>query len=238
MVSSLDDLEATVRCIELGAEDYLMKPFEPTLLTARLRACLEKKQFLQELIQLKRDLQKRNEDLEVANLKLEELAFTDALSGVPNRRFALDTLHRLWSTSLRTGRPLSAMLCDIDHFKRINDTYGHDCGDRVIRVIAQTLASGGRASDVACRFGGEEFLILCPDTDATACALVGNRLRGLVTDAAIDFPGFDQQVTISIGVAEKSSEMENWNQIVSSADEALYEAKRNGRNRVHCFVKS
>ena len=232
VVSSLDELGATVRCISMGAEDYLMKPYEPTLLGARLRASLEKKHFLAQLIQLQKDLEKRNNELQDLNQKLETLAFSDALTGLPNRRFALQEIGSHWSGANRNNRALSVMMVDLDHFKRYNDAYGHDIGDEVLRYAADTFRESTRGSDYACRFGGEEFIIICPDTDATTAADLGKRLLDKLASREFRFAEQPEIVTASFGVAERNSTMASWNEMIMAADQALYEAKRSGRKCV------
>lgn len=235
MVSSLDDMEATVRCISLGAEDYLNKPYDPTLLGARLRACLDKKHFLQELLTLKQDLQSRNQELESLNQKLEELAFTDSLTGLPNRRYALDEIQKQWATAQRNQRPLCCILADVDHFKRFNDTYGHDMGDEVLRFVSRIFSQSTRASDSACRFGGEEFIVICPDTDSKSGQELGQRLLAKLSESEFVFGEIKEQVTASFGVSEWGPAMDSWNQMVNCADKALYDAKRAGRKCVKVY---
>lgn len=238
VVSSLDELSATVRCISMGAEDYLMKPYEPTLLGARLRASLEKKHFLEELIVLKKDLEKRNDELQGLNRKLETLAFSDSLTGLPNRRFALQELGSHWSSAVRNNRPLSCMMIDLDHFKRYNDTYGHDTGDEVLRYAANIFKDSTRGSDYACRFGGEEFIVICPDTDASTCADLGNRLLGKLSSKEFVFSQEPERVTASFGVAQRETDMASWNEMIMAADQALYDAKRSGRNCVKVALRA
>lgn len=238
VVSSLDDLNAAVRCISLGAEDYLMKPYEPTLLGARLRASLEKRQMLQELINLKQDLQRRNEELEGFNRRLEIMAFSDTLTGLPNRRFALQELGSHWSSAHRTGRPLSCMMVDLDHFKRYNDTYGHDTGDEVIRHAAEILRVTARGSDYPCRFGGEEFLVICPDTDANGCADFGQRILKAMSEKSLTCGQDVHHITASLGVAQREPWMQSWNDMLVAADQALYTAKHAGRNCLKVYTQA
>ncbi len=238
VVSSLDDLNATVRCITLGAEDFLMKPYEPTLLGARLRASLEKRQMVQELIDLKQDLQKRNDELQEFNRRLEIMAFSDTLTGLPNRRFALQELGCHWSSAHRTGRPLSCMMVDLDHFKRYNDTYGHDTGDEVIRHAAEILRATARGSDYPCRFGGEEFLVICPDTDADGCVDFGQRILATMSQRSLTCGEDVHHITASLGVAQREPWMTSWNEMLVAADQALYTAKNSGRNCVKVYTQA
>jgi len=239
MISGLDEIETAARCIEAGAEDYLVRPFDPVLLRARITATLEKKhlrdlekQHLEELLRLKQELAERNSALEEANRKLEQAAFTDVLTGLPNRRFALEHLTHFWATSGRYGHPLSCLLLDVDHFKRINDTWGHDRGDLVLAQLAGVLRETLRVSDIVCRLGGEEFIVLCPLTDLSDAQRCGERLRAAVESFAFRGAGFEQRVTVSIGVATRTLAMDHPDELLKAADRAVYAAKESGRNRV------
>ncbi|MBI3929195.1 MAG: diguanylate cyclase [Armatimonadetes bacterium] len=237
VVSGVDELEVIIRCIEGGAEDYLTWPVAPPLLLARVHACLEKKRlrdgerrYLQELLDLKRDLARRNEELTVANALLEETARTDPVTGIPNRRSAMKSLDHLWALANRTEQSLACLMVDIDHFKAVNDNYGHQAGDRVLRETVAAMKKGMRASDVLGRWGGDEFLILCPATEAAsarACAGRLVRLVGRQARARARLP-----VTVSVGVSQKLDRMTHPEQLIQAADEALYEAKRAGRDQV------
>jgi diguanylate cyclase (GGDEF)-like protein len=165
------------------------------------------------------------------NLALAEArASTDALTGLPNRRAIQDTLKRVVAHSARTVSPLAAILIDLDHFKRINDTYGHDKGDAVLAAVGDVLSGSLRASDFVGRNGGEEFVALLPDTDSTSAALIGEKLRGAI--AAIDLPGLDRAVTASFGIAIHPDMAGDSETLLRLADRALYAAKAGGRNRV------
>ena len=124
------------------------------------------------------------------------------------------------------------MLLDIDHFKNVNDTYGHDCGDIVLRETARVLKEATRESDAICRFGGEEFLIICPDADLNMAMKIGDRVRRTVENNHIRRDGFDGGVTVSVGVALRNGDQESPKDLIKEADQALYAAKDNGRNKV------
>lgn len=161
----------------------------------------------------------------------EQLARTDSLTALLNRRAFIADAAALWSTAVCHGRPMSAMLLDIDHFKNINDRFGHDCGDRVLQRVAQLLSKSCREGDILARWGGEEFVLLLPETDlAQACAF-GERIRSDIERCrlAVDFQ--DAALTVSLGVAQLQSET-TLNELVGAADQRLYEAKRLGRNRI------
>ncbi|MCE3026910.1 GGDEF domain-containing protein [Salinicola sp. DM10] len=171
---------------------------------------------------------------ERANRALRQQAETDQLTGLANRHGAQRALNRL-ETARTTGAEgvrTSVLLADVDHFKRINDTYGHEVGDSVIVAVAARLRGAVRDGDVAVRWGGEEFLVLLPATDATAAQVIAERLRDAVIHTPVHADGHDIPVTLSIGIAEATSEGETLSAAIVSADRALYRAKRQGRDRV------
>lgn len=239
VVSSHDEIDIVANCIELGAVDYLAKPLEPRLLRARVKACMEQKRlrdaeklYLQQLEELRQSLELRNQELQALSQKYERMAFTDILTGLPNRRFALEHTTQLWELYKRNQQVFSCTLVDVDHFKKINDGYGHECGDQVLIRVAERLRSLARAADQVCRFGGEEFLVVSPATDLDGCVLLAERLRAGLADTRIDYPGFDRTITASFGVAEAVPGLERIDDLFKIADEALYRAKEMGRNRV------
>lgn len=208
-----------LRGLELGVNDYLIRPIERHELLARVRT------------QIKR---KRHGDFLRSTLEESvELSITDALTGLHNRRYMEGHLKTLVRDALATGRRLSVLLADIDHFKVVNDTYGHDSGDVVLREFAARLKRNTRGVDLACRLGGEEFLIIMPDTDMARAYQVGERLRACI--AADPFAiGGDRRirVTASVGLATLEHADDTPETMFKRADNALYAAKRRGRNRV------
>ena len=165
-------------------------------------------------------------------IDLGRLATTDGLTALFNRRH-FDALARAeWARFQRYGRPLSLLLLDIDHFKSINDRFGHDAGDLVLKTIAETCKLTKRQTDVVARFGGEEFVLLMPETDDSAAEVAAERLRKTIQDHPHILTGENLQVTVSIGIAGATLSMAAFDVLLKRADEALYEAKRSGRNRV------
>ena len=235
MMTANDQSEDLVTALENGADDYLPKPVNHAVLSARLRAA-ERVIRLQEHVENDREQIRRiAADLSVANRKLQRMALYDGLTGLPNRRYAMDRLAKEWERAARQGEPLLCMMVDIDHFKQVNDTYGHDAGDVVLRQISQAMKDCLRASDDICRFGGEEFLAICPDADLEVAHTLGDRLREAVANLHIDTPEFQGSVTVSIGAANYAKELDTPAQLLKLADEALYAAKDAGRNKV-CIV--
>ena len=163
--------------------------------------------------------------------KLEAMATTDKLTGIANRQ-VFDVLFRqAYSQSKRSKKPLSAQMFDIDYFKQINDTYGHPTGDVVLKTLAQTIRRSIRESDLLFRWGGEEFLIILPESDVNTASKLAEKIRKKVEDLEITFSGANISVTISIGVATMS-DVDTPHDLIIRSDEALYAAKEKGRNRV------
>ncbi len=176
-----------------------------------------------------------SQELTAANGQLETLAMTDALTGLFNRRYAMDRLVAELSSARRHGEPLSLVVMDADGFKGVNDTFGHDAGDAVIRTLGTALKQLFRATDVVCRMGGDEFLVLCPRSDTDAAYLVAERARATVAAMDVAAGAGIWKGSLSIGVATLGPGAENGEALIKAADTALYEAKRRGRNRVVVF---
>ncbi len=214
------DMKRLVRALDIGVNDYLMRPVERSELVARVRTQLRRKRYAD---RLRHSLQ----------LSL-EMAITDQLTGLFNRRYMSRHLSTLISNAGTTGKPVSFLMLDIDFFKKINDAYGHDVGDDVLREFANRVSHNVRGIDLACRFGGEEFVVVMPDTDMTFAYMVAERLRQSVADIPfkISVPPGQITVTISIGITSSEGTGDTAEALLRRADQALYRAKRDGRNRV------
>lgn len=191
----------------------------------------------QELQELNRTLEvkvaERTQSLADANYLLEKIALTDVLTGLPNRRHATAWLAQAWSQSERDGSPLACMMIDADDFKQINDRYGHDAGDEVLRQLATALRDAVRSNDVVCRLGGDEFLIICPGTSLEGTLQAAETTRQAIAKLNVPLNGAGQWLgSISVGVALKTGNMKNAEALLKGADDGLYIAKRNGRNCV------
>lgn len=198
-------------------------------LASMVRRLVEREQALvQAKDELEQRVAERTAELAGANAKLDRLAHEDALTALPNRRAADALLESRFAQHQRSRRPLAVLLADIDHFKRVNDSFGHPAGDEVLRVVARRLASALRASDVVARFGGEEFVVVLPDTDGEGLAAVGEKLRLAVAAAPVPPAG---QVSISLGATVLLAG-DSLAQMLHRADQALYAAKAGGRNRL------
>lgn len=226
------DKECLLQAFEAGADDFLAKPFLREELLARLTAAIRMIQLKEDLARQNAILQEANAELALLNQKLEEMATTDALTGLVNRREAMNRFNELWAAGDRHGQPLACILLDIDHFKNFNDTYGHDIGDLVLRETAEVIQGHTRVGETASRFGGEEFLILCPNATPEEAAVALDRLRETVQNNRIEVGGHNLTVTVSAGVAGRTPDTATPDDLIHQADQALYAAKRTGRNRV------
>jgi two-component system, cell cycle response regulator len=186
----------------------------------------------EELAKERREVHRLNAGMAMANERLKRMATTDELTGLLNRREAMSRLQELWSARERYGHVYSCIMLDIDHFKKFNDTYGHAAGDLVLREFAGVLQGGIRATDVACRLGGEEFLVLCPGVDGRGAAVCADHIRCAVEAHDFARDQLHLKVTVSCGVSEWNGELANSDELLSQADAALYRAKEAGRNRV------
>lgn len=215
-----------VEAFQAGAVDYLTKPFKTPELLARVRTHLE--------LKASREALKRNlEELTKAYQEIEKLANTDPLTGIANRRYLFEELEGELIRSKRFNHPFSVLVLDIDHFKKINDTYGHDVGDEVIKGLVDTLNQSLREVDCLGRLGGEEFVIILPETSTEGALLVAERLRRLVSGFTLDYKQKEIiSITVSIGISSYCKEDLCVETILKRADEALYKAKQEGRDRI------
>jgi len=215
-----EDSARMIRGLEIGVNDYLMRPIDKNELHARVRTQIRKKRYAERL----RD----NVQQSI------EMAITDGLTGLYNRRYMESHLGSLVEQAASRGKPLTALVLDIDYFKSVNDTHGHDAGDDVLREFATRIKKSIRGIDLACRLGGEEFVIIMPEADMAVATIVAERLRRRVASEpfAIAHGSKTIEVTISIGLATLDTADDNAATILKRADQALYRAKRDGRNRV------
>ena len=214
-----------------GADDFVELPSPNEVLGARIQAGGRVVELQRRVERDKATMMRQVAELGVLTRKLRATALTDALTEMPNRRYAMKRLESEWSSTQRTGRPISVVMLDVDHFKSVNDTYGHDVGDEVLKETAKVIQSSIRTSDEACRIGGEEFVVICKNTDEDAASIVAERIRSAMEAHVIEFGGMSRAVTASLGVAGYTKSMETVNDLLKRADEAVYAAKHGGRNQ-------
>ncbi len=235
MLTSLDTEEEITEAFEAGVDDFLTKPVNVRTLRARLRAARHYVQLLEAWEHDRTQLKQFAAELAISNRRLEHAAMTDLLTGVPSRRAGISVLDKAWAASHRFQQPLSVLVLDIDYFKRVNDTYGHAVGDKVLIEVAQQIQRAARKDDSVCRLGGEEFLMVCQNTDLKAALLAADRLRRTIEALLIDIGGTVIRTSVSIGVASREQQMAGTDALVNAADRALYRAKESGRNR-SCII--
>jgi diguanylate cyclase (GGDEF)-like protein len=218
-----------------GADDYVTKPIRPNELLARMRAGQRFIEIQRNLAAESGELRKIAIELAAANKRLNAVAHMDALTGIPNRRFLLERLDQEFAVSVRKGAALTLLLLDVDHFKPINDRFGHPVGDAVLSQLAKELRARSRTGDTVGRLGGEEFLVICPDTSSSAAITAAERLRQAIENLpAIPVAGLPG-VTVSVGIAERDATVHRASDLVEKVDQALYQAKQGGRNRCAVF---
>ena len=214
------DTERLVKALEIGVNDYVQRPIDRNELYARGKTQLRRKRYADKL---RNNFQKSV-----------ELAITDPLTGLYNRRYMFSHLETLMREGIETNKTVSYIIVDIDYFKSVNDTYGHDIGDEVLKEFAARIETNIRGADLACRYGGEEFVIIMPDTDLSFAYMVAERMRLYVADRPFVLEGLEKSldITISVGVTCSEGDGDTTAAMMRRADQALYRAKRDGRNRV------
>ena len=229
MQTALDATENKVEGLEAGADDYITKPIDFAELKARLRSMLRIKR-------LQEALKERETELLEVNERLRHMSQTDALTGLDNRRHLNERIDEMFSHAKRLNEPFSLVMCDLDKFKSVNDTYGHLAGDEVLKQLALILKDEAREIDRVGRYGGEEFMLLLPGTVVGAAVTFAERVRKRIEANTFTFPGGTITRTSSFGVAGwPHPRIEQCDDLVRTADDALYVAKETGRNKVVRF---
>jgi len=233
MLTGCEDDEALVQAFDAGVDDYVIKPFTPRVLEARIRSGERLIRYQKTITRDKELIQRYASSLAAANSKLLTMAMTDALTGLPNRRSMMTRMSEAIAEARRFDAQLSCIMIDVDHFKEVNDRHGHDCGDLVLKQIAEVFVAKTRGYDMVSRTGGEEFLVISSRTDLESARRLAENLREAVEGHGFTIPGGGTiKLTISLGVAVWLPEMTDGNTLIKAADKALYTAKINGRNRV------
>ncbi|ENO87506.1 sensor domain-containing diguanylate cyclase [Thauera linaloolentis] len=234
LLALLDSLDDTIlgEAAEAGVDDFLARPVRTSALSVRLKAGRRTIALQRRLEHESEELRHFAAELAISNRRLQEAAMTDVLTGVPNRRYAIDRMQMEWTACARHHRPLSVMIVDLDDFKEVNDAHGHDVGDMALRQVADALRSELRVQDVVCRTGGDEFLVICPDSDLNAALACGERLRAAAAGLQIDTGGPSLRLSVSIGVATRDDSMPGMKALTKLADRGAFLAKQRGRNCV------
>ena len=218
-MADMGDERKAIRALDIGASDIIAAPVDPEELLARVRTQARRARYL--------DILRKRVD---TGLKM---AAIDQLTGLHNRRYMVQQLNQWMRRASSGDTAVSVVMLDLDHFKRINDCFGHNAGDEVLREVAERIQMNTRPADIACRYGGEEFIVILPDTDGDIACTVAERMRGAIAANTFALPHGDTiQVTTSVGVATTSGSNEPPAELIDRADKALYAAKSGGRNRV------
>ncbi|KCZ59064.1 PleD family two-component system response regulator [Hyphomonas chukchiensis] len=212
------------RGLEIGANDVIFAPVDRQELLARVRTQTRRSRYI--------DMLRKRVDRGL------ELSVIDQLTGLYNRRYMVGQVQQLMQRSIMGGKPVSVVTCDIDHFKSVNDTYGHDVGDEVLQEVASRLMENVRPMDVVCRPGGEEFLVIMPDTPGDLACAAGERIRRAVASRPFSVSGGRREITLTVsaGVATIRGHDDTMADLLKRADTALYQAKSGGRNRVESIA--
>lgn len=234
LLTAIDDPEQFLAGMRAGADDYLDKSSEPGVLEARLIVAERFTRLHQEVAEKAQQLEEANRGLKKLNGDLHRLSRHDSLTGLGNRLLMTETLQHVRGMAERYGRSFCAAILDVDHFKAYNDSYGHLAGDEVLAKVSEALKGASRATDMLFRYGGEEFLILLPETMVDEAVLAVERVREAVArESLVHEHAPEGHITLSAGVSQlatgREANIESW---LKSADDALYRAKEEGRNRV------
>jgi len=232
MLTSLGEEDRMVEGFQAGVDDYLAKPFSQRMILARLRAGQRIVRLHEERARDREELRRFATELSVSNRRLAEMALTDVLTALPNRRHAMERFEQEWSASTRSQRPLACVVIDLDEFKQVNDAHGHDVGDAYLQQVASAIRGAVRAQDLVCRTGGDEFQVICPDTGLQAALACAERIRHAVDQTPVEIGQLCLQASMSAGVAVRDESMANVDALIKRADEGVYLAKQQGRNRV------
>jgi diguanylate cyclase (GGDEF)-like protein len=235
IMTSHASLETALGALKSGAYDYLIKPFDDLeLISCAARRALTNLRLMRERDFLVAQLKERNEELERLNSLFRELAVKDGLTGLYNHRYAQQLLHEEVERHVLHERPLSVLFADLDHFKLYNDRHGHQKGDELLKMLAACLRGKARSGDAVTRWGGEEFVVIAPETDTAAAAVLAKKMQQAVCE--LEIPGRASQpkgfISISIGVATLGKHADGASGLITQADRALYKAKDAGRNTV------
>ncbi|MDA8254558.1 MAG: diguanylate cyclase [Betaproteobacteria bacterium] len=231
ILSDRDDDEKLIAAFAAGADGFLTLPLQPRILTARLQAGRRAANLREELGQEQEKIRRISAELAVSNQQLQEVGMTDLLTGCRNRRYAMERMQQEWAMAVRSERPLACMVIDVDHLKQLNDTHGHDAGDTALKLVVSAFREETRAQDVLARSGGDEFLVICPDTTLEAALACAGRMRAAVEALPVVGGARTVHGSVSIGVAVRDATTPDADALIRLADQSAYLAKRH-RNAV------
>jgi diguanylate cyclase (GGDEF)-like protein len=232
ILTALEAEEKLVEAFDAGVDDFMSKPLNARVLGARLRAGQRVVMLQQEIERDREEIRRFAAELAVTNRRLHEAALTDVLTGLPNRRYAIERFQQEWQATNRSKRPMACMMIDVDNFKTINDSHGHDVGDLVLKLTAQAIKNGVRAQDVVCRTGGDEFIVICPETDLQSALACGERVRKAVAQMKLTTGTLNLKGSVSIGIAARDEGIADIDALIKRSDEGVYLAKQRGRDCV------
>lgn len=229
-LSALELVEDKLKAFQVGGADYVTKPFQAVEVLARVKAHLAEYRAKDLLSRANEQLQTQLEEIQALQVQLREQAIRDALTGLFNRRYFQETLTREIAGAVRKEAALSILMLDVDHFKELNDTYGHQVGDQVLQALGSLLRAQTRQMDMACRYGGEEFVVIMPTATLAVAAWRAEELRRSFADTRVLVDNGVVQATLSVGVAGFPAHGGDGDTLLRAADTALYAAKQSGRN--------
>ncbi|TES57528.1 PleD family two-component system response regulator [Halalkalibacterium halodurans] len=230
-VSSLKEKEAVIKGFEVGGQDYIIKPFEARELVLRMKSLLKQESSRKYLEQHVKMLEEQNEKLKGKIQKVDRLSRVDFLTNLINRRDMQEKIRAEINRSIRHGRSFTLAIVDIDFFKNINDTYGHDCGDHVLKHFVSTLKNSVRSSDYVSRWGGDEFLLLFPETKLEEGKKACEKIRQKINESPVIYKGMTISITATFGISEYRPSV-RIEELIKAADDALYKGKKTGKNQV------
>lgn len=238
VMTSHASIDNSIDALKKGAFDYILKPFEDLdIVSDAANRAIANLSGIRRQQYLLNTLARQNQELDSLNKEFREMAIRDGLTGLFNHRYAKDRLDEEFDRSMRFGRDLTVLFMDLDHFKFFNDTHGHQAGDEILQILAGLMMKNVRESDTLARWGGEEFIVIAPETSEEQGCVLAEKIRKAVAEHA--FPNADKQpmgmVSLSIGMSSRSEQTENAEKLLRFADDAVYAAKDSGRNRtIYC----
>jgi diguanylate cyclase (GGDEF)-like protein len=232
LLTGKDDDDSLVEGFNAGIDDFMTKPIREKVLTSRLQAAWRMIALQKRVKDDHMALKQAAADLAAANHHLKTTSMTDPLTGLPNRRYFDNRMAQAWATASRNNSHLSTMIVDVDYFKKVNDTYGHQAGDVVLQAVSKAMRNSLRQGDILARVGGDEFYVVCPGTSLQDVLIGAERLCMAIRDLEIKIPESEKPIkcSLSIGVASRNPSIENVGDLLKIADQGVYVVKERGKN--------